>query len=636
MKKRSIIQPSLLIVAAATLFVIGEGSSSSIGASEEQVASSQQHQQHTHAHSSIKPNLRRKNNNKHDHHRTLVTDSYCGRNWQEAHDNCDPNTCSNDEDCGPGLYCHHYIECTPSSSNTNNDDNGPTNGGLPPSDIVGYSNVAEMSMPLIESEPVPVPTPLTDVQQQQNTPSPNYMPAYIASLPIREPGSTPPPFTLPQPTPNTMSNPTNNYCGYGWESAVAECFHACPSGKDEECPGGRTCHSWLNCQQATVDPAIYNVCGNNWDHAASTCSTRCFLGGDDTCPSGQSCFGGVTDCENNPNLPPLTAEDVGLVEKSYTQEEIALLLDEEIAKGRDEEQMSNPNNWWCGSSWSNMLETCSKRCQTDEECKVNSWTEGYCFKTTGGPENCSTPGVPVKEAQPAGSMWCGSSWNNMLETCDKQCTSDEDCGSGKTCWSAPNTCQYIGVPVKETSEVGSLWCGVDYDDAMTSCHKSCPGETNEECPDGMSCFSGSSCSVEGEPVIRVGYKCGTSWEHASETCGNECQNNDDCNVNNGEECFADVVCASEIEAQQTSGSFCGSSVSLEKMYTSTYLGPFQDSLVFSTHHDFAPFLCFLFYSGEKLLTIAVNHAKWTMNVQIRNGASGSIVTWIHLPMQIWG
>lgn len=69
------------------------------------------------------------------------------------------------------------------------------------------------------------------------------MPAYIASLPIRpsEP-TTPAPFTLPMPTPNTMANPTSNYCGYGWESAVAECFHACPSGLDTDCPGGRSCH----------------------------------------------------------------------------------------------------------------------------------------------------------------------------------------------------------------------------------------------------------------------------------------------------------------------------------------------------------------------------------------------------------
>jgi hypothetical protein len=69
--------------------------------------------------------------------------------------------------------------------------------------------------------------------------------------------------------------------------------------------------------------------------------------------------------------------DVGLAEKTYTEEEIAVMLDEEITKQRDEEAMSDPNNWWCGSSYSNMLETCTKRCTTDVDCKPSSWEEGF-------------------------------------------------------------------------------------------------------------------------------------------------------------------------------------------------------------------------------------------------------------------
>ena len=256
-------------------------------------------------------------------------------------------------------------------------------------------------------------------------------------------------------------------------------------------------------------------------------------------------------------MPTLTAVDVGLAEKTYTEEEIALLLDEEIAKERDEEAMSDPNNWWCGSSYSNMLETCTKRCTTDEDCKPSSWEEGFCFKTTGGPDNCSTPGVPVKEPVPEGSRWCGSTWNSMLETCAAMCEADEDCPNGETCWEAPGTCQYIGVPAKEKSDPATLWCGSDFDDAMTSCHKACPGETNEECPTGMSCFSGSSCTTEGEPVVREGYRCGTTWDDASLKCGMECQANSDCNEEGGEECFADVVCESELKANMTEGMFCG-------------------------------------------------------------------------------
>jgi hypothetical protein len=93
---------------------------------------------------------------------------------------------------------------------------------------------------------------------------------------------------------------------------------------------------------------------------------------------------------------------------------------------------------------------------------------------------------------------------------------------------------------------------------MTSCHKACPGETNEECPPGMSCFSGSACTTEGEPVVREGYRCGTTWDDASVKCGLECQKNSDCNEEGGEECFADVVCESELKANATDeGMFCG-------------------------------------------------------------------------------
>ena len=216
-------------------------------------------------------------------------------------------------------------------------------------------------------------------------------------------------------------------------SANSECFHACPSGKDTDCPGGRSCHGWLQCTRATTNPAEYNVCGKSWAHASSTCSTRCFQGNDDACPPGQTCFGGVAECDGK--LPTLTAVDAGLEEKSYTEDEIKALLDEEIAKQRDEAAMSDSRNWWCGSSWSNMLENCSKRCTSDDDCKANAWdTSGKCYKTTGGPENCKTPGVPVKDAVPEGSRWCGQTWNNMLETCASKCTADEDCPGGQTCW----------------------------------------------------------------------------------------------------------------------------------------------------------------------------------------------------------
>ena len=390
----------------------------------------------------------------------------------------------------------------------------------------------------------------------------NYMPAYIASLPLApDQPTTNAPFTIPVPTHNTLSNPNGNYCGYGYESANAECFHACPSGLDSDCPGGRTCHTWLQCTPPTVDPSLYNVCGSSWAHASTTCATRCYLGDDDTCPDGQTCFGGVKECEGNAALPALTAIDVGAANKTYTKDEIALLLDEEIEKERANEAMADPNNWWCGTSWSNMLETCATRCTTDEDCKMvnpQQWSpDGTCFMTPGGPENCAEVGVPVKEAVPEGSRWCGLTWNDMLETCAAQCEEDEDCANGGKCWEAPDTCQYIGVPVKEVSDPASLWCGVDFDDAMTSCHKPCPSESDDECDSGMSCFAGSDCVEEGTPVVREGYRCGLTWDDAALTCGKECQKTDDCNTDEGQECFAEVLCEKDKDTEAGGGMYCG-------------------------------------------------------------------------------
>ena len=208
-------------------------------------------------------------------------------------------------------------------------------------------------------------------------------------------------YIPPPPTPNTLPNPNSYFCGYGYEAAINECYHACPGGSDAECPGGRYCYGWLTCDQSDVDPATYNVCGTSWGDAAKTCGGRCFLGDDDSCPTGQSCFGAVEECKDK--LGPLTYGDVGLAPPS--EEEIAEEAEKVEVAAVKEEAMSDSQNWWCGKSWSNMLETCSKRCETDEDCSANSWEKVQCWRTTGGADNCQTPGVPKKAPVPPGSRW---------------------------------------------------------------------------------------------------------------------------------------------------------------------------------------------------------------------------------------
>lgn len=469
---------------------------------------------------------------------------YCGSNWQTAHDACDaPCPSALDEDCGPGMYCFGYVDCTPPADAVQSDAT---------SESLGDANAASSpAMPPSEYTPT-----ASNIDQQPSVPdtapSPDSIPTYIASLPLKPSSPTAPaPFSIPVPPANLLPNPTSNYCGYGWESANAECYYACPSGSDSDCPAGRSCHTWLNCNQADEDPALYNTCGVTWTDASTKCAARCF-NGDADCPSGESCFGNVIECRAK--LPPLTAEDAGQSPKLYTQDEIDELLIEAKKEEAEQLAMEDPDNWWCGSSWTDMLERCSKRCTSDSDCVVNSWDTAICFKTPGGEGNCAIEGQPAKQASAPGSKWCGRTWNDMLETCSQKCESDDDC-PGTTCWDAPNTCQYIGVPVKEVSDPATLWCGATYDDAAVSCHKPCPSENDDDCPEGMSCFAGSSCQEEGVPVVRENYRCGVSWDDAAGNCGAECQKDEDCDGENGEVCYADVECVGEGTAG-SSGMMC--------------------------------------------------------------------------------
>jgi hypothetical protein len=274
MKRRSSI---LLLATTTTAVVAASSSSSSVGGVESTTATHlrtaknhqprHHHQHHQHQHA---------NQQQQSRSRSLVSAAYCGTNWQDAHDTCNtPCEAGNDEECGAGRYCFTYMECTPSTTDnstaattttnitttsTDIDSSAATAGGVADEDL----DMQLLSASSSSSSPAPAPT-----ATMANIPS------YIASLPVApSTPTTPAPFLLTPPTPNTLPNPNSNYCGYDWESANSECFHACPSGLDDECPSGRKCHTWLKCTQAAEDPAIYSVCGSSWEHAASTCATR--------------------------------------------------------------------------------------------------------------------------------------------------------------------------------------------------------------------------------------------------------------------------------------------------------------------------------------------------------------------------
>ena len=104
---------------------------------------------------------------------------YCGTNWQTAHDSCDtPCPSAKDEDCGPGMYCFGFVDCTPPE---------------PPAQETA-SMTSTVSAAALPSEG-PVPSPVAAPSSSVAAPT---MPSSIAALPLApsEP-TTPAPFTIP-------------------------------------------------------------------------------------------------------------------------------------------------------------------------------------------------------------------------------------------------------------------------------------------------------------------------------------------------------------------------------------------------------------------------------------------------------
>ena len=115
--KRSYIQRSLLfVVVGGVTIAIGGSSASAIDASSQHKLQSHAKQQQHNTIKSAKPNLRKRhhnnNNNNNHNHRKLGVNSLCGQDWNDANTSCNAS-CVSDEDCGPGNFCFHYMDCTP-------------------------------------------------------------------------------------------------------------------------------------------------------------------------------------------------------------------------------------------------------------------------------------------------------------------------------------------------------------------------------------------------------------------------------------------------------------------------------------------------------------------------------------------
>jgi hypothetical protein len=84
-----------------------------------------------------------------------------------------------------------------------------------------------------------------------------------------------------------------------------------------------------------------------------------------------------------------------------------------------------------------------------------------CFNMSDEDIPCSEAGVGVKEPVDPANLWCGSSWNHVLENCSKNCVggTDEECDYGMTCYDLTGNdliCKEATVGVKEKGDPNTV------------------------------------------------------------------------------------------------------------------------------------------------------------------------------------
>jgi hypothetical protein len=322
-------------------------------------------------------------------------------------------------------------------------------------------------------------------------------------------------------------NPSDYYCFEAWtdSSYDGDCGLPCPGGLNSECPTGQYCYGPIpDCNPIYKVGVSDKWCGSTFEDMASKCSKECPGGSDDECGEGEKCW----------------SDSPCALKKSA-------IADLEALEGK----------LWCGKNYKDLVENCPMECPggSDDECDGDM----ICFDMSTEEMACNETGVGIKDPVDPLHLWCGSTWNNVLEECPMPCPegTDEECGAGMICYDLTGNdkiCRTQGIGVKEKGDPNKRWCGSDYNDMMSSCPRRCPGGSNDECPLGMSCFEGSDCVTEGVGLISKEEKdtskmfCGSDYTEAM-SCGTPCSSgsNDECP--SGQTCWADVECLWGAQAQ---------------------------------------------------------------------------------------
>ena len=164
--------------------------------------------------------------------------------------------------------------------------------------------------------------------------------------------------------------------------------------------------------------------------------------------------------------------------------------------------------------------------------------EVNCLLPCQGDEECPLDHNCFATEVCSDSFYCGVDFQDANSTCSQACPDgkDESCPIGMNCY-ANTLCDEITPEV--VVHPGTYYCGRNYTDASDSCALACPGGSSQECAElgpEFACYASTPCDDKDT------YFCGTSWSHASANCLFPCPTGNDSQCPDGTSCYPYTTC----------------------------------------------------------------------------------------------
>ncbi|KAL3815407.1 hypothetical protein ACHAXA_011525 [Cyclostephanos tholiformis] len=444
---------------------------------------------------------------------------FCGYAPETVEDNCDlAVNCPVGDECPQGQFCFVTITCFA--------------GEL----IAEAPTILPMPSVTIASE---APSSTSTPSSLPTMPSPTYSPA----------------MPSPSISPLTANDVRNFYwCGIDWGDASTRCYLPCVTGSHSECGGGEKCFADVNCKIKSKDEDA--EAGGDGDVEESDGSTPSPNGStwSPTATSSPSSLATVEDENAMLSAERTPAPEGSTWSPTTTPPPMTLASDETFLPTASPILADDMRNFFfCGKNWTDASTRCHKRCMSslhtecddDEECFAQADCDGVL---TPAPTSLAPIGPPTMSPAPTVSP---ASTNALIEPAptfppvpdlsENPTTpypSDEaSMGPTIALSSLDPTFNSIptisGIPTATEAEfdtdppvassnsptfvntdnlefdpddpAGYLFCGTDWNHAITECPHRCPSGEGSECPDDMFCYAFTPC--EG-----VGGKVKPTWE----------------------------------------------------------------------------------------------------------------------------